>query len=82
MKVQLTFNEAALQGAVRMRNLRGIETPDDFEGPLFENASVYVEGAFVVVTTWSSEAEFRDGTDFVAQYLYATSSIARIKEFK
>lgn len=82
MKVQLTFTREARLEAIEMRALRGIETPKDFEGPLFECASVFIDGPFLRVNTWASLEDMQQCRGTQAEYRYALKNIARYKVFK
>lgn len=82
LKVQLTFTKEARLAAIEMRKLRGIGTPEDFEGPLFECATAFVEGQFLRVNTWDSLEDFKACRPAEAQYNYALSNIARYKVFQ
>lgn len=72
MRVKITLNEVQREHAIRTMTLRGIPIPDAFEGPVFENAEVVVEGQnFVTVVN-------KDGT----KYSYPFNSIARVATYE
>lgn len=69
--LKITLEYSARQDAIDMRNLRGILTGDDFEGPDFKDIMGYqISSDWVAVS-------LKDGTT----YAYPKSSIARIKHY-
>lgn len=69
--IKLTFNRDSLWEARHMRELRKIETPDDFEGPDFKDIMGYqISGEWVAIS-------LKDGTT----YVYPKTAIARIKHY-
>lgn len=74
MRVKLTLESFNLQEAKRMRELRNIPTPPDFEGPDFREVE---STGFVTANSEWFTVQLRDGT----RYTYPASSIARIAEY-
>lgn len=69
--LKITLNSDALWEARNMRELRKIETPEDFEGPDFKDIMGYqISGEWVAVS-------LKDGTT----YVYPKGSIARVKHY-
>lgn len=69
--LKITLTEDARWAAMNMRQLREIETPEDFEGPDFKDIMGYqISSEWVAVS-------LKDGTT----YAYPKSAIARIKHY-
>lgn len=69
--LKITLEEGARWAAIEARGRRGIETPEDFEGPDFQDIMGYqISSEWVAVS-------LKDGTT----YAYPKSSIARIKHY-
>lgn len=69
--LKITLTEDARWSAMNMRHIRGIETPEDFEGPDFQDIMGYqISAEWVAVS-------LKDGTT----YVYPKSSVARIKHY-
>lgn len=70
-KVKITLEGFARNAAKEMRTLRGIETPDDFEGPVFDNVkNLHIHDRWVVV-------DLEDGTE----YFYPAVTVARVASY-
>ena len=74
MKLTITLNSDALQGALHAREVRGLSTPPDFFGPTFESDKLEwaIEGNLVRVTP---DADDDTGVD----YYYNLDNVARLK---
>lgn len=70
-RVKITLNHVARAEAIVNMRMRGMEIPNAFEGPVFEN----VKDSVVDVGFFSLELE--DGT----MYAYPVSSIARLARY-
>lgn len=73
MRVKITLNKESLEQAKAMRRMRGMEIPENFEGPDFFGVSEHgtdQSNCFYGV-------QLKDGIS----YLYPISSIARIAEY-
>lgn len=70
-RIKITLNAAARAEAIAMRNLRGIPTPDDFEGPDFDNV------VLVQVSQGFLHVELETGVT----YSYNSNSVARIANY-
>ena len=70
-RVKITLNHVAREEAMATMRMRGMEVPNAFEGPVFEN----VRDSVVDVGFFSLELE--DGT----MYGYPVSSIARLARY-
>lgn len=69
--VKITLKEESRWEAIDMRKRRGIETPEDFEGPQFDDVLDFgVEDGFACVS-------LKD-----VRYCYPVSGIARIALYK
>jgi hypothetical protein len=78
MQIQVTFTDTARFEAISMRSLRGIATPDVFEGPCFTNARMEFVGEWVKIQTYREGCPI--GLDDPVYY-YPMRSIARLKVF-
>lgn len=68
VRIKITLNATARAEAVAMRKVRGIETPDDFEGPVFDNVELSdITDGFFAVKLATGE-----------RYAYNVNTIARI----
>jgi len=71
MRVKITLNHVQLEQAKAMRKLRGIPTPEEFEGPDFSGVQdTSVGDGFVSVLL----------EDVI--YSYPVSSVARIAQYR
>lgn len=71
MRVKITLKPAARFQALKQREARGIETPDGFEGPEFENVKGWELNAVGILV---------DVGD--TRYFYPIDTIARVAEYK
>ena len=68
-KINILFTPATLKEMF----YRKAPVPEGFDGPRFTNASLTLEGSFVVISTYDDEGQES------AVYMYPATAISRIK---
>ncbi len=71
-KIKITLTKAARQEALMTRELRGLTTEAEFEGPVFERATVDWDSLANVCVTCP------DGT----LYFYAANTVSRVAVYE